>query len=305
MHQFISILVLLAGLGASPAVDGAKQPAVPAAVPADYVVTPFGFVHKTCYRKAAERDRIGADGVVTHKDGTPETLQRCGYSRLDTRTLKPLTDSPAQPNGGWDAAAYWSSSSALGSMSAQFVVPAPPAAPAGSTIFLFVGTTQRDGNGILQTVLQYGPSSAGGDASWAVANWYCCFLGQVNSSSLVSASQGDTITTALTTAGQEANGTFSWTFATSVGSQSVPPYTVDTPNPQVLSFGGALESYGVTDCTQLPRSPLTFNNLKLTSITGNSFAPAWIPYPTQPAISCNWSVSSGQTGSSATITYGN
>ena len=50
--------------------------------------------------------------------------------------------------------------------------PGPRARTHGQTIFLFNGIEPGDFSHILQPVLQWGPSAAGGGASWSVASWY-------------------------------------------------------------------------------------------------------------------------------------
>jgi hypothetical protein len=51
-------------------------------------------------------------------------------------------------------------------------VPAVPASDVGQTIFLFNAIEPGTFNAIVQPVLQYGPSAAGGGSFWAVASWY-------------------------------------------------------------------------------------------------------------------------------------
>lgn len=53
---------------------------------------------------------------------------------------------------------------------AEWIVPAEPLLPADQTIFLFIGLQNRQF--ILQPVLQWGPSFAGGGPYWSVAHWY-------------------------------------------------------------------------------------------------------------------------------------
>ncbi|KAJ7092145.1 hypothetical protein C8R44DRAFT_891201 [Mycena epipterygia] len=51
-------------------------------------------------------------------------------------------------------------------------IPALPAANHGQTVFLFNSIEPNSGDAILQPVLQYGPSAAGGGSFWALATWY-------------------------------------------------------------------------------------------------------------------------------------
>ena len=54
-----------------------------------------------------------------------------------------------------------------------------PATRSRQTIFLFNGIQNTGANfGILQPVLQYGSSAAGGGAFWSIASWYVTSGGQ-------------------------------------------------------------------------------------------------------------------------------
>lgn len=76
---------------------------------------------------------------------------------------------------GWIINTEWTNSSnpPVSVFSASWIVPPEPATKNGQTIFLFDGI-QQNNNGpyILQPVLQWGPSAAGGGAYWSIASWY-------------------------------------------------------------------------------------------------------------------------------------
>lgn len=63
-------------------------------------------------------------------------------------------------------------SSPISSFATTWKVPAAPTTNHQQTIFLFNSIEPASGNAILQPVLQYGPSAAGGGSYWAVASWY-------------------------------------------------------------------------------------------------------------------------------------
>src|SRR5205085_442159 len=73
---------------------------------------------------------------------------------------------------GWIAYAGWTNDSGqpLSSFTTNWVVPPAPASDSGQTIFLFNGI--QNSAFILQPVLQWGPSYAGGGSYWTIANWY-------------------------------------------------------------------------------------------------------------------------------------
>jgi hypothetical protein len=92
----------------------------------------------------------------------------------------------ALPNG-WQTYAWWDSGGAsISSFATTWVVPPAPSTNSGQTIFLFNGIQNTGANfGILQPVLQWGISAAGGGSYWAIANWYVTSGGQAFYSTLV------------------------------------------------------------------------------------------------------------------------
>lgn len=75
---------------------------------------------------------------------------------------------------GWVAYASWYNtlSSPISSFKTTWDVPEEPDTNHGQTIFLFNSIEPAAGDAILQPVLQWGPSAAGGGTYWAVATWY-------------------------------------------------------------------------------------------------------------------------------------
>lgn len=85
-----------------------------------------------------------------------------------------LEDSAAQSVKGWVEFAHWWSSKAITSLSGSWIVPPPPEARDGQTLFLFLGL-QDDSTQVtelLQPVLQWGMSPAGGGRYWSLSCWY-------------------------------------------------------------------------------------------------------------------------------------
>jgi len=107
---------------------------------------------------------VDAKGNILHvaeNDGTPARATP--------------TSSAVEPfKTGWVAYADWynTGSSPISSFTTTWTVPAAPKTNNGQTVFLFNSIEPASYNAILQPVLQYGPSAAGGGAYWAVASWY-------------------------------------------------------------------------------------------------------------------------------------
>jgi hypothetical protein len=133
-------------------------------------------------------------------------------------------------------------------------VPPAPATSNGQTIFLFNGIDPTDPTqAILQPVLQWGTSYAGGGAFWSVASWYVLGTGQAFVTGLVPVNPGDVLVGAMTLTGQ-ANGLFSYQseFQGIAGTQ------LPVQNVAKLTWcNETLEAYGVTACSDYPAVDLT------------------------------------------------
>ncbi|KAJ7191320.1 hypothetical protein GGX14DRAFT_600785 [Mycena pura] len=150
-------------------------------------------------------------------------------SSFPTWTPKPTTDAAASFQTGWITFAYWLNPDQGGSKNEildpcrkrlkmrpptsawgpefRFWIPLDPdwnnqpaPAPVGSfaatyrgqTVFLFNAIEPATSSTIVQPVLQYGPSNAGGGGYWTVANWYV-FNGNAFFTSPVRVSVGQTL----------------------------------------------------------------------------------------------------------------
>jgi hypothetical protein len=136
--------------------------------------------------------------------------------------------------------------------SGEWAVPSNPSAN-GGTIFLFNGIAPTAQNWILQPVLQYGVSAAGGGNYWAIAAWFVGTGGAWHSP-LETVKPGNTLDgyTEQTATGSTLDykseaydvttGAYSWLSVWSSGLH----WTV--------AYEGVLEVYNVDSCSQLPAS---------------------------------------------------
>lgn len=189
--------------------------------------------------------------VIAHYD-------QCSEAPISTRHMASENTpghTPGPPFNGWVEDSQESLS--LGSSdnidweSGEFYVPSAPSVN-GGTIFLFNGIAPTAQNWILQPVLQYGPSAAGGGNYWAIASW---FVGSSAwHSPLEGVNSGDTLYgfTEQTATGSTldytseaydlSTGAYSWISIWSSGLH----WTV--------AYEGVLEVYNVNSCSQLPAS---------------------------------------------------
>jgi hypothetical protein len=134
------------------------------------VLTPFG------YRDADKVHAVPQDYELLSMPDThirmqnPTTGDHVDFPKpvAMNKGRLPFTDS------GWITFASWYNTyrTPIGYFSTDWNVPYPPTTYHAQTIFQFNSIEPAGGDAILQPVLQYGPSAAGGGEYWAVASWY-------------------------------------------------------------------------------------------------------------------------------------
>ena len=188
----------------------------------------------------------------------------------------PVTHVPGY-GSGWITYADWTntSSTPISSFVTRWAVPHAPTTNSGQTVFLFNG--MQDGldatSHILQPVLQWGPSAAGGGAYWAVTNWYA---GSTNAyyGTLETVTAGTGLEGVMTlTAHSGSNYSYTSVFT---GYPSASNLTV-TNVPQLYWAAETLEAYGITQYSDYP--PDYYVDMNDVSIQeGSSYAsPVWTP----------------------------
>ncbi|CAK5282803.1 unnamed protein product [Mycena citricolor] len=143
--------------------------------PSEHVLVPGG------YRARSETNfyQVPEGGSVSHVEDKVHVLDAAGSV---VHIVTPQFATPTKVNAdavlplptGWVAYASWqnSGSDAIASFTTSWTVPAVPPTDDGQTLFYFNSIEPTSGNAILQPVLQYGSSAAGGGSYWAVATWY-------------------------------------------------------------------------------------------------------------------------------------
>jgi hypothetical protein len=158
---------------------------------------------------------------------------------------------PAPMANGWQTYGWWDSGDkSIGYFTTDWVVPAAPATSSGQTVFLFNGIQNTGANyGILQPVLQWGPSAhPGGGAFWAVASWYVSSNGQAFYSSLVKVKAGDKLQGIMTETGS-ASGKYDY----SCTFHGIGNTTLPIANIAPLHWANeTLECYNLTKCSDMP-----------------------------------------------------
>jgi hypothetical protein len=179
-------------------------------------------------------------------------------------------------------------------MRATFTVPPAPKTWLGGTVYLFPGSEPDGGYAILQPVLQYGPSFAGGNDYWAIGSYFCCYPGHgwAFASKLLRVNPGDTIVGTMTS--ECPNSHCNWTVTTEnvVSGERTTLNADNVPWPFVWQFGGVLEAYYLEGCDEYPQAPAVFRDLVLKDHGGRLLRPEWKNEIINPSPPCKYGVES-------------
>jgi len=199
------------------------------ALPADYVLVPGGYMHESCVAAAPAPAAPCAHAFLRGGDNSSHGSAWKAWAQVDA------------PAGG-----------SVTSLNSTWTVPDVPTNPnGGQTLFWWNGMEPEDTSAVLQPVLQWGSSAAGGGNYYAIASWYVSATHGSRFSPLVRVNAGEAVQGSNTLL---ADGRTWAITAAVVGGRE---------KPSTLSFApvaGAwptayhvLEAYGVTtDCTFYP-----------------------------------------------------
>lgn len=133
------------------------------------VITPFGLRDGSTVHKVPAGYQLEKipNGIRMHNPVTGDYKDFL-ESSVSTEGEVPFTDR------GWVTYAMWlnQKKAPISYFSTTWHVPPAPTTYNEQTVFLFNSIEERSGAAILQPVLQYGPSAAGGGPYWIIACWY-------------------------------------------------------------------------------------------------------------------------------------
>ena len=210
-------------------------------------------VEKGCYL-SKENGRIKKIHAKTGKVLQEYDISKTSTSEQTIRTKQneKLAQVDSTFGTGWITYVEWSNNShfPINYFSTNWIVPNPPTAFNNQLIYLFSGIDPvNTGNAILQPVLQWGQSPAGGGYYWAITNWYVegngvAFWGD----SLIEVSPGNNLQgvmklTAITDSGYSYNSAF-------IGHTAC---SLQVNNVAALTWANeTMEVYGITGYTDYP-----------------------------------------------------
>lgn len=246
---------------------------VASAGPLGYVLTPAGWRPASSVHRVAPGDLVGVwNGRLQERDRTGQLVSDYGAA--------PQSSAPAAPGPGalpalgsnWIAFATWDrpAGDAITHDTARWIVPPVPSTSEGQTIFLFNGI--KSTSTILQPVLQWGSSSAGGGAYWAAACWYIYNdADNFFNSALLTVSPGDSIVGAVDSTGAE----YHCSVRTPRDSTAI---GVGGTVPELTKAVLTLEAYGLSQCSDYPDTVYTaFTGLSIRTHSGTPSI-VWTPH---------------------------
>lgn len=260
----------------TPVGDASTQTTSPAT---DLVLTPFGYKLSSQVHLLPEGHALVENNgrLVEIDKQTKQLIRDYGVTVAENNPHGNTTKND-NPHGlypsdnGWVTYAEWYNSSGIPieTFQTNWNVPSTPVANNGQTIFIF--NAMQDGvtttSHILQPVLQWGSSSAGGGSYWAVTNWYGSGSqtnGQYFHGALAQVSTGTTIQGVMSLTAVNGN-EYSYTSSFS----GYPASTEMTVNnaPQLIWAFETLECYGMQSESDYPNALgttpyISMNNIQM------------------------------------------
>jgi len=253
----------------------------------ELAVTPFGLMPKSCvHAVSANQMVVNEPGktMIRNKE-TQEDEQIMGRCSEQVSILAKEGQRQAEPNSpmlpdGWAAYAFsGKDAQSLTSYNGTWTVPDTPQDEGQQVLFLFTGLQNLyDENGnalrggvtnIIQPVLQFGVSEAGGGDYWALASWYVDSNNHAHYSVLTQTESGNVIVGTMVL-----NVTSNiWVISSidnTTGNSTVLDIATHTKEPNAFV---TLEVYTISKCLEYPTGNVTFANL----VFAPAFTPTWTP----------------------------
>jgi len=236
--------------------------------PVDAVLTPGGYRNRSLVHHVPQGHR-----VRRRKDQLQLVQRRT--QRIVARHNVSASDPPVPGLGsGWITFAFWQNPSpeSISQIATEWAVPGPPSAgDVGQTIFLFNALQNAARTNLLQPVLQWGTSQAGGGPFWSISNWYIDPGGHVCHSDYLQVLPGQVLT-GIISLGQESDGLFSYI----VSFEAYPALDLNvTGIEKLVCATETLEAYQVGDRTEYPADNFTAMSNIAVAVGGIAPALAW------------------------------
>jgi len=229
----------------------------------DLVLTPGGMRPRSLVHKLEPGQHVSTKGgrVRIIETATGNVIKDLGETGTpgETEGASPSVAPgpvPGIPDTAWIENSQWRNGGAepIVYFSTTWVVPPVPASSDGQTVFLFNGMQPDSAAHILQPVLQWGSSAAGGGNYWSITNWYADGQGgPAVYQSVIQVNTGDVLQGVMTCTGQSgADFNYSSVFV------GYPAVNISVTDVVELTWAyETLECYGLNTCSDYPNTALT------------------------------------------------
>ena len=296
-----SLLILFTACDKTPVQPTGAGPAMRAegAPPgADYVSTPAGWYHRSCVHEIPNGAHVDTAGVVTRRDGVKYRIPKCRYRPYPTAPGPWRGHRLSEPtNDGWMEYAWDTlpTGSYYRQLAAGWRVPSAPTGSYSSPQVFYSFPGLESSSYIIQPVIQYGYSTAGGGQFCTAASWRCNSGSDCKHGPLITIGATDSIYGTVS-ASACVNGVCTWTITivdVTRGTRS--DWTADDTEDYFWSTGGAMEVNVLNSCAQYPANGVSYSGIALADQSG-SVSPAWMHVvQSNPSPDCAFNVSSTPT----------
>ncbi len=290
----------------------------PSGVPADYVITPFGYFHPSCVLQLKKGESFQDGGLLRHADGNTESVASCAYPHYwpsgelasagslahKTAVEEGMGTAPPLVINGWVEDSNFIIGTAFGKAVSTWTVPPLPRIHDAQFVYFFPGLV-GNGTDILQPVL-----GSGNGTSWAFTSWHCCPSKTAVASYSISVNPGDTLVgTMVMTCAPGTAACPTWNVISEDKTTNQSTKLTGTPSggeTYAWGFGGVLEAYGIVQCADYPsNASLTMKTLLYDSNLNLVPSPDWsnsLVVLSNALPQCDYAVNTSATNT--TLTYG-
>jgi hypothetical protein len=212
-------------------------------------------------------------GLISFEKGKQQARNAQKQQCFGTDDVRQLRHGAAWKAWAQHSASGASSGNKITRLTVAWKVPPAPATPGGALLYFWPGIEPTDNGAVLQPVLQFGSSPAGGGEYWALANWYVGPLG-VHTSDLIKAAPGDIVEGDVRFVGT--NNTWTLT-GTNTRTRETTVMHFSGGGPYVWAYAAVLEAYGVgSACGEYPSTGVCSFSVVGLEVNGQRIAaPAW------------------------------
>lgn len=244
----------------------------------NFVTVPGGkLYHKECVHAIPDSSHI----VYDEKTGHVEVTSPMGETKSFPPCGHPVVTRPLH-GPAWKAWLEYRNVEKISELYGEWSVPpVPSGGNQGQILYYWNGVEPDDNSAVLQPVLQYGNTPAGGGSYWGLASWY---VSSINAfyTPLVNCRPGDKVVGDMAIIN---NG--SWVVTGSCAGGQKASFTYLPPSNDYTWAYEVLEAYSISDCLQQypTTKALVFDNIKVWTGEHQSTQPTWTPQTKNP--SCN------------------